>query len=34
VVWLGSVTLPIWLDEPCEVVAAFEGLGEARLRLV
>ncbi len=34
VVWLGSVTLPIWLEEPCEVVADFAGLGQARLRLV
>jgi 2-keto-4-pentenoate hydratase len=34
VVWLGSVTLPVWLEAPGEVVAAFEGLGEARLHLV
>jgi 2-keto-4-pentenoate hydratase len=34
VVWLGSVTLPIWLEGPAEVVAAFAGLGEARLRLL
>ncbi|MCO6420014.1 fumarylacetoacetate hydrolase family protein [Siccirubricoccus sp. KC 17139] len=32
VVWLGSVTPPIWLDGPCEVEARFEGLGTARLR--
>lgn len=31
VVWLGSVTPPIWLDGPCEVRVAYEGLGEARL---
>lgn len=31
-VWLGSVTPPIWLDGPCEVVVAFEGLGQAALR--
>jgi 2-keto-4-pentenoate hydratase len=34
VVWLGSVTLPIWLEGPAEVIAEFEGLGEARLRLL
>ncbi len=34
VVWLGSVTLPVWLEGACEVIAEFEGLGEARLRLV
>ena len=28
VVWLGSVTPPIWLDGPCEVLVRFEGLGE------
>ncbi len=33
VVMLGSVTPPIWLDGPCEVVAAFDGMPEARLRL-
>lgn len=27
VVWLGSVTPPIWLDGPCRVEVAFEGLG-------
>jgi len=27
VVWLGSVTPPIWLDGPCRVDVAFEGLG-------
>ncbi|MBL6455728.1 fumarylacetoacetate hydrolase family protein [Belnapia sp. T6] len=32
VVWLGSVTPPIWLDGPCEVVADFDLLGTARLR--
>ncbi len=32
VVWLGSVTPPIWLDGPCEVRVAFEGLGEVRTR--
>lgn len=31
VVWLGSVTPPIWLDGPCEVRAAYAGLGEARV---
>jgi 2-keto-4-pentenoate hydratase len=33
-VWLGSVTPPIWLDGPCEVEAAFDLLGTARLRFV
>jgi 2-keto-4-pentenoate hydratase len=33
-VWLGSVTPPIWLDGPCEVEAAFDLLGAARLRFV
>lgn len=28
VIWLGSVTPPIWLDGPCEVRVVFEGLGE------
>ncbi len=28
VVWLGSVTPPIWLDGPCAVAVAFDGLGE------
>lgn len=32
VVWLGSVTPPIWLDGPCEVRVVFEGLGEVRTR--
>lgn len=32
VVWLGSVTPPIWLEGPCEVVVAFEGLGKVSLR--
>lgn len=32
VVWLGSVTPPIWLDGPCEVEASFDLLGAARLR--
>ena len=27
VVWLGSVTPPIWLDGPCAVDVAFSGLG-------
>lgn len=34
VVWLGSVTPPIWLDGPCAVVADFDRLGQARLRFV
>ena len=34
VVWLGSVTPPVWLDGPCEVEAAFDLLGTARLRFV
>lgn len=34
VVMLGSVTPPIWLDRPCDVVAAFDGMPEARLRFV
>lgn len=33
-VWLGSVTPPIWLDGPCEVEAAFDLLGTARVRFV
>lgn len=32
VVWLGSVTPPIWLDGPCTVVVAFEGLGKVSVR--
>jgi 2-keto-4-pentenoate hydratase len=31
-VWLGSVTPPIWLDGPGDVVVAFEDLGKATLR--
>lgn len=34
VVWLGSVTPPIWLDGPGTVEADFDGLGIARLRFV
>ena len=34
VVWLGSVTPPIWLDGPGEVVADFDLLGLASLRFV
>lgn len=33
VVFLGSVTLPVWLDAPCEAVVEFEGLGRVELRL-
>jgi len=32
-VWLGSVTPPVWLDGPCDVEVAFEGLGRVALRL-
>jgi len=32
VVFLGSVTPPIWLDGPCEVVVQFDLLGTTRLR--
>jgi 2-keto-4-pentenoate hydratase len=32
VVWLGSVTPPIWLDGPCDVVAEFDLLGRVALR--
>ena len=32
VVWLGSVTPPIWLERPCSVMVAFEGLGKVSLR--
>ncbi len=32
VVFLGSVTPPIWLDGPCEVEAAFDTLGSVKLR--
>ncbi|MFL1461268.1 2-keto-4-pentenoate hydratase [Roseococcus sp. DSY-14] len=28
VVWLGSVTPPIWLEGPCAVEVAFDGLGK------
>ena len=31
VVWLGSVTPPIWLDGPCAVEVAFTGLGRVSL---
>lgn len=34
VVWLGSVTPPIWLEGSCEVVARFDSLGSVRLRFV
>lgn len=34
VVWLGSVTPPIWLEGPCRVEADFDLLGVARLRFV
>lgn len=33
VVMLGSVTPPIWLDRPCHVSVAFEGLGEVTVTL-
>ncbi|MCK8788143.1 fumarylacetoacetate hydrolase family protein [Roseomonas sp. NAR14] len=33
VVFLGSVTPPIWLDGPCRVVVAFDSLGEVSLAL-
>ena len=33
-VWLGSVTPPVWLDGPCAVEADFDLLGTARLRFV
>lgn len=33
VVFLGSVTPPIWLEGPCEAVVEFEGLGRVELRL-
>jgi 2-keto-4-pentenoate hydratase len=32
VIWLGSVTPPIWLDGPCDVRVVFDGLGEVRAR--
>ena len=31
VIWLGSVTPPIWLDGPCQVRVSFSSLGEALL---
>lgn len=34
VVWLGSVTLPVWLAAPCTVAADFGALGVATLRFV
>lgn len=34
VVFLGSVTPPIWLDGPCEVGVEFDVLGRVALRLV
>jgi 2-keto-4-pentenoate hydratase len=34
VVWLGSVTPPIWLDGPCTVEAHFDVLGSAQLTFV
>lgn len=34
VIWLGSVTPPIWLDGPCAVEVTFEDLGSVRLRFV
>ncbi|PWS35118.1 hypothetical protein DFH01_22645 [Falsiroseomonas bella] len=34
VVFLGSVTPPIWLDGPCQVTVEFDVLGRAELRLV
>lgn len=33
VVFLGSVTPPIWLDGPCSAVVEFDGLGRAELTL-
>ncbi|MBY0335452.1 MAG: fumarylacetoacetate hydrolase family protein [Acetobacteraceae bacterium] len=33
VIWLGSVTPPIWLDGPCGVEVSFSGLGAVSLRL-
>lgn len=33
VVMLGSVTPPIWLDRPCHVSVAFDGLGEVTVTL-
>ena len=34
IVMLGSVTPPIWLDAPCEVIADFDHLPAARIRFV
>jgi 2-keto-4-pentenoate hydratase len=34
VIMLGSVTPPIWLDGPAEVIVAFPPLPEVRLRLL
>lgn len=33
VVWLGSVTPPIWLEGPCAVEVSFSGLGRVALTL-
>lgn len=33
VVFLGSVTPPIWLDRPCTAVVEFEGLGRVELEM-
>ena len=33
VVMLGSVTPPIWLDRPCHISVAFDGLGEVAVTL-
>jgi 2-oxo-3-hexenedioate decarboxylase/2-keto-4-pentenoate hydratase len=32
-IMLGSVTPPVWLDEPAEVMVAFEGLPRVTVRL-
>jgi 2-keto-4-pentenoate hydratase len=32
VIMLGSVTPPIWLDAPCAVSVAFDGMPEVRLQ--
>ena len=32
VIWLGSVTPPIWLDGPCAVRVTFEGLGDVQAK--
>ncbi len=34
VIWLGSVTPPIWLDGPCAVEVGFDLLGTVRLRFL